>query len=353
MTATVHHGDCLEVMPTLEAGSVDLIVTDPPFFRVKNCAWDRQWNDADAFLAWLGRVADEWARLLAPNGSLYCFASVAMSARVETVLAERFRVLNSIRWAKPAHSTKAEMFRKGDLRCYFPASEAIIFCEQKHSDSMAKGEAGYEAQCEHLRGFVFEPLRAYLDGERRRAGVDKIACNVACGFSATPGGMAARHYFSRSQWWLPTEEHYAALQVLFNQGGGGCLQREHADLRAEYGYLHREYEDLRREYEDLRRPFTVTADVPYTDVWTFKTVGAYKGKHPCEKPQDMLRHMIAASSRPGALVLDCFAGSGATGRAAVALGRRFVGVEMDRHWCEVADAAVAEAAEPCAQGMLL
>ena len=35
----------------------------------------------------------------------------------------------------------------------------------------------------------------------------------------------------------------------------------------------RPYEDLRLEYEDLRRPFSVSAEVPYTDVWTYPTVG--------------------------------------------------------------------------------
>ena len=73
----------------------------------------------------------------------------------------------------------------------------------------------------------------------------------------------------------------------------------------------------------------MTADVPYTDTWTFDTVKPYPGKHVCEKPVAMLEHIITASSRPGAVVLDAFAGSGATGVAAMNLGRRFIGMEMD------------------------
>jgi len=334
---TIHCGDCLDVLPTLEPGSVDLILTDPPYYRVKGDDWDRQWPTAAAFINWLGKVADEFKRVLSPSGSLYLFASVEMAARVECMLAERFEVLNSIRWVKP--SSMANRSHKADLRRYFSSSEAVIFCEQRGADSMALGESGYAAQCERLRGFVFEPLRAYLDGERVRAGVDKVACNVACGFSATPGGMAARHYFSRSQWWLPTPGHYEALRQLFNASGGEYLRREYEHLRREYEHLRREYEHLRREYEDLRRPFTVSADVPYTDAWTFETVGAYPGKHPCEKPQALLRHAILASSRPGDLVLDAFAGGGSCGRAALAEGRRFVGIEKDPHWAEVARAA--------------
>jgi site-specific DNA-methyltransferase (adenine-specific) len=171
-------------------------------------------------------------------------------------------------------------------------------------------------------------LRAYLDGERERAGFDRKACDEAC------GNQMAGHYFSRIQWALPTRANYEKLRVAFNARGGDYLRREYDDLR-------REYDDLRREYDDLRRPFSVTADVPYTDVWTFPTVGGYKGKHPCEKPQAMLRHIIAASSRPNAVVLDPFAGSGSTGEAALALGRQFIGIEMSEHWVQKARERIA------------
>ena len=101
-------------------------------------------------------------------------------------------------------------------------------------------------------------------------------------------------------------------------------------------YLRREYEDLRREYEDLRRPFNVTADVPYTDVWTFPTVQYYPGKHPCEKPQQLLRHIIEASTNPGAVVLDAFMGTGSTGLACRDTGRRFVGIEQSAEYVKIA-----------------
>ncbi|EGX8866026.1 GntR family transcriptional regulator [Escherichia coli] len=54
-----------------------------------------------------------------------------------------------------------------------------------------------------------------------------------------------------------------------------------------------------------------------------------QGKHPCEKPADMLRQIINASSRPGDLVADFFMGSGSTIKAAMALGRRALGVELE------------------------
>ena len=326
MTVELYHGDCLDIMPTIEPDTFDLILTDPPYYKVKGEAWDRQWNTPAGFLAWLDQVFAEFYRVLKPNGSLYVFASPQMAARVEVLASERFNVLNRIRWVKDAGwHKKAE---KEALRSYLSPWEEIIFAEHHGADGYAKGEAGYAAKCDELRGFVFEPLRAYLDGERQRAGVSKEDINEALGFRRL-GGMAGRHYFSVSQWQLPTAEHYHKMrQCLTSLNHGG-------------EYLRREYEDLRREYEDLRRPFNVTADVPYTDVWTFSPVSPYPGKHPCEKPQDLLRHIIEASTRPGALVLDAFMGTGSTGIACQDAGRRFVGIEKDSGYLDKARQRIA------------
>jgi adenine-specific DNA-methyltransferase len=328
-------GDCLEVMAGMEASSVDLIVTDPPYFKVKGEPWDHQWDTPCEFLRWLDRVVEQWARLLRPNGSLYCFASPQMAARVECLIAERMNVLNHIVWAKN-HTVGGSIARRvsvDSLRSWMPEQERIIFAEHYGADNMAKGEAGYVAKCDELRGFVFEPLRAYLAGERDRAGF--TTRQVAEAFqkktrSRTVTGMAG-HWFEAVQWALPTHANYQWLRDLLNANGGD--------------YLRREYEELRREYEDLRRPFSVSPDVPYTDVWTFEPVRAYKGKHPCEKPRDMLRHIIEASSRPGAAVLDSFAGTGSTG---IACGedRKFIGIELSEKYAETARARVSHARGP-------
>lgn len=314
----IHHGDCLEVLATLPNNSVDAIVTDPPYFKVKAEWWDRQWEKPTEFLAWLDRVAEQWKRVLKPNGSLYCFASPKMAARVEVMLGGRFNVLNHVVWDKDGRS-RAAMTCKEQGRSYFPESERIIFCEHYGADNIAKGEAGYGAKCDELRGFVFEPLRAYLDGERTRAGLRLSRINGMFGFAVSGSGWA-RDTFTRVDggWNMITAENYAKLQTAFP------------------GYFTRTYEELRQQYEELRRPFNVTADVPYTDVWTFPTVSHYPGKHPCEKPAALLEHIISASTRPGAVVLDCFAGSGSTLVAAKKLGRSGIGVEIDPHWVSFA-----------------
>lgn len=304
---TLMQGDCLELMRELPANSIDLIATDPPYYKVKGEAWDNQWDTPDLFIAWMGQLCAEWQRILKPNGSLYVFASPKMSARVEVEIGRWFNVLSNIVWNKlsdyPEGDRRATAYRARDhesFRKYFDYSERIIFAEHY--------------------GFVFEPLRGYLDSERRRAGVGIGQIRDAMGFS----GNMPYHWFAvgiesgkQSQWQFPQKHQYEQMREVLSQLDHGGT------------YLAREYDDLQAEYEALRRPFSVTPDVPYTDVWTFKTVQAYAGKHPCEKPLELMKHIIRTSSKPGAVVLDCFMGSGATGQAARELGRDFIGMELD------------------------
>jgi site-specific DNA-methyltransferase (adenine-specific) len=67
-----------------------------------------------------------------------------------------------------------------------------------------------------------------------------------------------------------------------------------------------------------------------TDVWwhtIVSTNGAERTGYPTQKPEGILRRIVQASSEPGDLVLDFFAGSGTTGAAAAALGRRYLLVD--------------------------
>lgn len=67
-----------------------------------------------------------------------------------------------------------------------------------------------------------------------------------------------------------------------------------------------------------------------TDTWWHTIVptnGAEKTGYPTQKPLGILRRIVQASSRPGGIVLDFFAGSGTTGAAALELGRRFILVD--------------------------
>jgi adenine-specific DNA-methyltransferase len=68
------------------------------------------------------------------------------------------------------------------------------------------------------------------------------------------------------------------------------------------------------------------------DIWEFKD--PQNALYPTEKNLEMLKLIVATASRPGDLVLDCFAGSGTTLIAAVSLGRRAIGVDSSREALE-------------------
>lgn len=317
------NADSLHYVATLPDNSIDLIVTDPPYFKVKPNGWDNQWRGDEDYLAWLDSCLAEFWRVLKPNGSIYLFSGHRLAADIELLMRRRFNLLNHIIWAKP--SGRWNGCRKTDLRAYFPATERILFAECKTGpykpDEFSQAADG-------LKRHIMAPLIDYFRNARESLGVSAKEIKAATG-----KGMAS-HWFSASQWQLPNEADYHALQVLFDliakeKHLQHKLDKPRHQLVIEYKTLNRQYLELVEEYRRLRRPFTVTATVPYTDVWTYKPVQFYPGKHPCEKPADMLHDMISASSRPGDLVVDFFMGSGSTVKAALKLGRRAIGVELE------------------------
>lgn len=285
-------GDALEVLKQLPDESTDLLLTDPPYFRIKTCWWDRQWDDSTNYLKWLGAVADEWRRILKPNGSLYCFASSAMASRVELLLAERFDVLNHVVWEKrndPGYDGWKQKCSKESLRKWYSWSERVIFAEQI-------------------------AFRNVLRNARLQAGLTAkdLAELIGAYGKVNHGGSVSNWETGKN---VPTPEQYEKLSKVLNLP----------------------------PRETIIRPFAVSSKVQYTDVWHFDTVKQRKGKHPCEKPVDMIDHIILASSVEGDVVLDCFCGSGVVLAEAKRLGRKYIGIEIEQKWVDVAHQRIQEA----------
>lgn len=320
---TLHLGDCREILPTLP--KVDAVVTDPPYHGVKSDAWDNQWKTDAEFLAFIGSVADLVSPLLVSNGSLYHFASPQMAAQVEAELRKRFRILNNIVWNK-GESRKGSAGTGIDvtsLRAFWSASsERIIFAEHYGTDAAAGDASGYFDACQQVKASI---IGDYLRAEFKRAGV--TSKQIAALFPSKTGGMTG----CVSNWLLghnvPTPEQYEAMRTFLNGKGGEFLRRE--------------YEDLRREYEGLRRPFFVSSQDEWGDVWPFAIERG--GQHPTQKPVALMRHIVKVSTRDGGSILDPFMGSGTTGVAAVKLGRKFIGIEIEPKYFDIACKRISEA----------
>lgn len=68
-----------------------------------------------------------------------------------------------------------------------------------------------------------------------------------------------------------------------------------------------------------------------------------KYKHPTVKPVEIMENIITNSSQEGETVLDCFMGSGTTGVACVNTNRRFIGMEKEEKYFEIAKQRIEEA----------
>lgn len=58
--------------------------------------------------------------------------------------------------------------------------------------------------------------------------------------------------------------------------------------------------------------------------------------HPTEKPTSLMSFLIQKSTNPGDIIIDPYAGSGTTLVAAKQLGRKYIGIEIDPKYCEIA-----------------
>lgn len=128
----------------------------------------------------------------------------------------------------------------------------------------------------------------------------------------------------------------AASGSLLAFGGTGVWAKDGLGM----GYM------LRRTYECFvvaRMPGWKRRKTDEPDVWRVKwTPTDRKSGHEAEKPVALMARALALTADPGGFVLDPFCGSGTTGVAAVAGGYRFLGIEREAEYVELARRRLAE-----------
>jgi DNA modification methylase len=109
---------------------------------------------------------------------------------------------------------------------------------------------------------------------------------------------------------------------------------------AVYGAFH----DLGEEWTNEFYPTTVlhVGQDPDTTV-TLASRPDKRERHPTQKPLELMRYLVATHSNDGDMVLDNTMGSGTTGVACVQTGRKFVGIEIDEGYFEIAKQRIIEA----------
>ena len=122
---------------------------------------------------------------------------------------------------------------------------------------------------------------------------------------------------------------------------------------AAYHFATDEVERLPYMAPKLQTPARVALGKLPTDVWwhTIVPTGARERTgYPAQKPLGILRRIVAASSRPGDLVLDWCAGSGTTGVAAEQLGRRYMLVDSSDRAVQIMHERLPRAARATCRG---
>lgn len=66
-------GDCTEEFKKVDSNSVDLIIADPPYFKVIGEKWDHQWRTEKEYIGWCLEWISEVSRVLRLGGTFYCF----------------------------------------------------------------------------------------------------------------------------------------------------------------------------------------------------------------------------------------------------------------------------------------
>ena len=93
MSMTLENKNCLDYLSTIEDESVDLVLTDPPYFIGFDGGkgWDSQWKTEEEYLAWCKLWTDECVRVLKPNRMLVVWGTL----KTDTFLRYKLDILNS------------------------------------------------------------------------------------------------------------------------------------------------------------------------------------------------------------------------------------------------------------------
>lgn len=105
------------------------------------------------------------------------------------------------------------------------------------------------------------------------------------------------------------------------------------DKKAKHTFNYREMKDGSWPEDKLKKP-----GLQMRSVWSMGTPKPEEkkyGKHPTQKPLDLLKRIVLASTNKGDVILDPFTGSSTTGIASVIHGRKFIGIDMEKDYLEL------------------
>jgi DNA modification methylase len=319
----VHHIDFLD--NTLPDKCANLIIADPPYYRVKG-EFDFIWETFDDYLKDVEKWAIECKRLLADNGTLFWYGSSKRIAYAQMILDKHFNLINNLVWNKGSFMGLEE---SEGLRSFAPCTERILMYSNE-IERTGLQEIYSDDNC-------FDEIKEYLRSEKTKSKLTSKDLNRLFSKYTNKKGCTDRsvmeHYWQKSQWVFPTEEIYKNIMQ-----PTGYWQKPYEELRKEYEELRNEYEELRNEYEELRRPFNNRFKLQ--EVLNFSNEQSKTGAkydHDTVKPEKLTRIFITTCSRKNDLVVVPFTGSGTECAMSAKEGRQFVGFDVKKTYVDMSN----------------
>ena len=305
-----------DVAKLMNGNKADMVFTDPPYgMKKENDGVANDNLNYDDLLEFNKKWIPITFNNLKDNGSWYCwgideplmdiYSNILKPMQKENKITFR----NLITWDKGNGqgqlSSEFRMYPIADEKCLF------VMC----------GVQGFNTnQDNYFEGW--EPIRSYLFNEWR-----KISSKND--WDKYLGNNMGTHYFTKSQWLLPTKEQYMKLQA---------LGQDHQAFKKDYEEIKKDYEEIKKDYYKTRAYFNNTHD-NMNNVWHFsKTSGEEResaGGHATPKPIALCTRAIKSSSRENENVLDVFGGSGSTLIACEQNNRNCYVMELEPKWVDV------------------
>ncbi len=299
-------GEALLTLAKLPDACIDCVVTDPPYaLALGGADWD-SFGDEDlaapeAFERWTARWATECHRVLKPGGHLLAFGAPRTFHRLVAGVEDTgLEVRDQLLWMFAQGFPKSRRLPGGLGTTLKPAYEPILLA-RKPLDGRTTDNVEH-----HGTGAL--NIEATRVGEARYwpahvAFSHAPECTAANCAANCPAGMidAARPDL------LPSRLFFCAKATRAEREAG-CEQLPRQEVALYTGKRH--------------SPRLV------------------RNLHPTVKPLELMQWLVRLVTPPGGTVLDPFTGSGSTGVAALLEGRRFVGIEREPEYIDVACASL-------------
>jgi DNA modification methylase len=328
------HGDCLEKMKDIPDGSIDAVVTDPPYglaFMGKH--WDKGVPGVEFWR--------EMIRVLKPGGYLVSFGGTRTYHRMAVAIEDAgFEIRDMIEWVygsgfpKSLNIGKAVDKWEGWGTALKPAHEPICMARKP----LAEKTVAENCLKWGVGGINIDESRVEYTGQtdpRTFGGswrTDKAAQNVyEGGYEGTDQTVSPQGRFPANLIHDGSEE----VRACFPENTSRFFKSIIYTAKASKAERNKGCEGLEEKVANSEyRP----NDDGTKGIQSRLHGATKKGTnfHPTVKPVALMEYLINMVTREGGVVLDPFMGSGTTGVACVNLGRSFTGIELDSEYFTIA-----------------